>query len=328
MRSRFSPEVRAASSSPLKSLQFGEGFAARHLFGPAGLEEAEPLVRVGQFDAHLGDIGVLEQAGAEFVGGFGDQHDADVQPREFRRGGPLEERDQVHPFLHAGIGFFAGRDELLGEVDYQGDAPPFLFLLGDVQEEPAEQGRQVEEITRGPGGAEVSVLDAVIDFQPLEEAFLHVGGAERQPVADVVEEQAGALGEEAADEESLERDVVEVSIILHGKQVKDVAVEDEERIGAAVPPAGEFEGPAFEREASGGGGGGGNRCCGFRFHGLAKKSPKSETRSPNEGRHPQAEQGLSKGVACLLGRLWICTSDFGFGFIFIIFASGARGTIS
>ena len=123
--------------------------------------------------------GFWSRLGAQFVGGFGDQHHADVQPREFRRRGPFQERHQVHPLLHAGVGFFAGGDELLREIDDQRDAPPLLLLLGDAQEEAAEQRRQVEEVARRAGGMEIGVLDVVIDLQPLEEALLHVGASRR-----------------------------------------------------------------------------------------------------------------------------------------------------
>ena len=140
---------------------------------------------------------------------------------------------------------------------------------------------------------EVGVLDVVIDFQPLEEALLHVGGAEGQAVADVVEEQAGALREEAAHEEGLERHVADVRVVLHGEEVEDVAVEDEQRVGAAVPAAGQFERPALQGEAGWGGGGGSGGVGaggGFSFHGGAVgevRNPKAEGRK--KARSPKSE---------------------------------------
>ena len=141
MRSRFSPEVRAASSLGGEIAPVGEGLCRRPSLRPSRIGGSGAARR---HRATRCAPGRHTDSGAgralSLVGGFGDQHDADVQPRELRRGGPLEERDQVHPFLHAGVGFLAGGDELLRKIDHQGDAPPLLFLLGDAQEEPRGAG--------------------------------------------------------------------------------------------------------------------------------------------------------------------------------------------
>ena len=103
MRRRFRPAVRCASSSGVKSLHSGKGLSPASRLRPAGFQEAQPFLGVGQVDAHLGDVRVLQQSRVEFGGGFGDQDDADIEPGHFRGGRPFEEGDQVHAFLGAGV---------------------------------------------------------------------------------------------------------------------------------------------------------------------------------------------------------------------------------
>ena len=131
--------------------------------------------------------------------------------------------------------FLFRRDNLL----YMGVLPPVA----------AEKRRQVKQVARRTGGVIAGVLDAVIDLQPLEEALLHIGGAEGQTVADVVEQETGALREQAPDEKGLERHIADLPIVLDGKEVEDIAVEDEQRVSAAIPPARQFERPAFQGQA-------------------------------------------------------------------------------
>ena len=102
---------------------------------------------------------------------------------------------------------------------------------------------------------EIGIFDMVIDFEPLEKTGLHLTRPKSKAIADIVKKQAGALWKKSAHEESLELDVIHFPILLHGKEVEDISVQDEEGIGAAVPAAGEFESPTTQRQAGGGSGG-------------------------------------------------------------------------
>ena len=93
---------------------------------------------------------------------------------------------------------------------------------------------------------EVRVLDVIVNLEPLEKPLLHVGRAERQAVADIVKQNALPLWKEAPDQESFQRNVADAGRILDGEEVKNVAVQHEEGIGAAVPAAGQFQRPALK----------------------------------------------------------------------------------
>src|SRR5207237_122195 len=142
-----------------------------------------------------------------------------------------------HALLHAGVGLVASGDQFFREVYDQRDAAPFLLFVGDAQEKAAQQGSEVNKITRWARGMEVGVLDVVIDLQPLEKSFLHISGAEGQTVADVVKEQAGAFGEQPADEERFEGHIIDGGAVLHGEQVENIPAKDEQGVSAAVPAA-------------------------------------------------------------------------------------------
>src|SRR5262249_49941746 len=141
---------------------------------------------------------------------------------------------------------------------------PFLLFLCYAQKEAAQQGRQPDEIARQAGFMKVSVLDAVVDLEPLEEALLHVARAEGEAVADVVKEQAGALWEEGAHQEGLEWHVVYRAIVLDWKELEDVAVQNKQRVGAAVPAPGKLQRPAAQRQARFVASAGCGRCGGSR----------------------------------------------------------------
>ena len=93
----------------------------------------------------------------------------------------------------------------------------------------------------------ISVLDVVIDFQPLEEALLHVARAESQTVADIIEQQARALRKKPANEKGLKGNIVYAGLFLHGEQIKNISMNDKEGVRATIPAAGQFEPPAAQR---------------------------------------------------------------------------------
>ena len=157
-----SPAVRAASSSAVKSLHSENGL-------PSAISSAQPDCRKRSRSSASGNsmrtcatCGFCSRSACSSVGGFGDQQDADVEARQFRRRGPLQERDQVHPFLDAGIGLLAGGDQLLGKIDDQRDALPLRVrprrLAGRTG---VSSGARREEIPRRALLVEVRVLDVV-----------------------------------------------------------------------------------------------------------------------------------------------------------------------
>ena len=93
---------------------------------------------------------------------------------------------------------------------------------------------------------EARAFDRVIDVEPLEEAFLHFSGTEGEPITDIVKEQTRALGKQAARKEALQRDIADMRIVLNGKQIENISVEDKQGISASVPTAGQFQRPASQ----------------------------------------------------------------------------------
>ena len=193
----------------------------------------------------------MQQPGIEFTGGFGHQDHADVELGHLGRCGPFEKGDQIHSLLDAGIGFLCCGNQFFGEIDDQRDAFPFLLLLGHAKKEAAEQGRQADKIVRRASLVEVSALDIIINLQPFEEALLHVPGTKSEAVADIIKEQASPFRKEPAHQKGLERNVADARIFLDWEKVKNISVEDEKRIRAAVPAAGQFKCPATEGKTQG-----------------------------------------------------------------------------
>ena len=61
-----------------KIAPLGSRLAVRHLLGPAGLQETQPLLRIRQINPHLRDVRVLQQVRVQLRRRFRDEHDADV----------------------------------------------------------------------------------------------------------------------------------------------------------------------------------------------------------------------------------------------------------
>ena len=94
----------------------------------------------------------------------------------------------------------------------------------------------------------IGIFDAVINLQPLEKPLLHVSGAKTQTVADIVKKQASTFGKKAANQKSFERCILNAGLLLNGKEVENISVNNKEGIGAAIPSARQFEPPATERK--------------------------------------------------------------------------------
>ena len=116
---------------------------------------------------------------------------------------------------------------------------------------------------------EIGVFDAIIDLEPFEKSLLHFTRTKGKAITDVVEKHARPLREKPADQESFERDVSQPGILLDGKKIKNISVQDKEGIRAAVPAAGQFQCPAAQWKTRGGRGTFCGRRCGgwwFSFH--------------------------------------------------------------
>ena len=141
-----------------------------------------------------------------------------------------------------------------------------------------QQRRQSGGNSRGgPGLVEIGRLRRCQRPPATRKNAFAFRGAEGQAAADVVKQQAGALREQAPHQEGFQRHVAEPVVVLHGEQVENVAVQDEQRIGAAVPTPRQFQSPAAQRQARGRG------WWGWTGAGAqaAERSPECEVRSPS-----------------------------------------------
>ncbi len=210
------------------------------------MQKSQPLIRIGQINTHLGDIGILKKTRVKLAGGFSHENHSNIELGHFRGCRPIEKSDQVKPLLDAGIGLLGSGNQLFGKINNERDPFPFLFLLRNPQEEPAEQGSQAHETPRWTRLVKVGVLDIVVHLEPFEKPLLHLSSAEAQAIADVIKEQAGAFRKKPAHQESLERDIIYTGTILDREKIENIPMQNEKRIGAAIPAASQFESPTAQ----------------------------------------------------------------------------------
>ena len=198
----------------------------------------------------------------QFGGGFGNQDDAHVGLAHVRSAGPIHKGDQIHALIDAGGRIFAGRNEFFRKIDDERDAAPRLPVHGDIQKHAAQKRGQPQKVTRRPLLMKISVLDPIINLQPVEKPMLHFTGAEHQSLANIVVKHQPAIREEALLEESFQRDVSEVGPILHWKNIEDISVQHENGVGFSIPAPGQFQRPGAQGQAGlpARGGDGGRRC--------------------------------------------------------------------
>ena len=91
----------------------------------------------------------------------------------------------------------------------------------------ADIGRQLGELARGALLMEACSFDLIVHFQPLEEPLLHLRRAERQAVADVVEQHQSPLREQPPQEQCLDRNVGDLTSILRREHIENISVQDE-----------------------------------------------------------------------------------------------------
>ena len=177
-----------------------------------------------------------------------DSLDADIAAADVLRRRPFEQRDQRHALFGAATAFARG-DDFFRIVDDQYRPVPARIRLDGAQKKPAQQRREPREFAGRSGLRKVRALDTIEDREPLEELVLHLSRTEAQTVADVIEEQPLAVGEQAAREKAFERQPGASAVFGHRKDIVDVAVQDEDGRHPGVPASGEFQSPAAERSA-------------------------------------------------------------------------------
>ena len=209
--------------------------AAGQFFRPAGLQKAQPLLLIRQVNAHLHDVRVAQQIAMQLGRGLGDQHNAHINPRQLRRRGPLQKRDQIDAFLDARPGLVAGRNEFFGIINHQRHAFPLVIVLGRLEEEAGQQRGEGEETLGRPLLVEIGRFDAVKNLEPLKKTLLHLRRAEGEAARDVIKQQAGAFREQSPHQEGFQRQEAESIPVLDREQIENVSVQHEQRIGPAVP---------------------------------------------------------------------------------------------
>ena len=155
--------------------------------------------------------GFCSRSADEFARGFRDQQHADVQPGQFRRRGPFQERHQVHPLIDAGAA------SSLAGISFSGKSitsvMPFHFFFSSAtrRKKRAQQRRErVEILAAAPAGGN-SCSRRCHRSPATRKTASACRRAEGQPVADIVEQQADAIRKQPARQKRFERHVIDAA---------------------------------------------------------------------------------------------------------------------
>src|SRR4029434_4282118 len=112
-----------------------------------GAEELRTLLGIGQIDANLADVRIAQEVGMNFVRGFREQQNADIQSADVVAGRPFEESNQRHALVERGTMVTRGND-FLRKIDDERDASVPLRFLVAAGEESAEKRGELEKLAR------------------------------------------------------------------------------------------------------------------------------------------------------------------------------------